>query len=234
MTELGGANSERGQELFRCRAKPLLRFFVLRYQGSFPPPPALKSINRLVILSPFLEPLVLAGIPLVLAVFLFEFVFGLKPPNRPAWLVPFCLAVLAVSLVIAIWWFWISPQKDSVIVHEQAFRWRISLCRNEWFRSQGSITTIELEAFSYRTDCFDREPVGCGKSTADKLTRILLELNLSRHDLGFHFRNGEYKIIERFFARFEPDDLKQFLAHLATIAEARLIAVQSPASEAVN
>jgi hypothetical protein len=75
------------------------------------------------------------------------------------------------------------------------------------------------ETFSYRSDSLGAEPVECGKTTNEKLTRILVQLSVSRHDISFHLKNDKDIVFEKFFARFDHDDLQRFLDHLAMVAE---------------
>jgi len=174
-----------------------------------------------------METMILAGLPTVLLAFVFQFVLGLKPPNEPSWVRNLYFAILAVSCPFAVWWSWIRPLADKLVVCEREFSWRVSLIRWEWFSSRGRVHATQLEGFSYRSDCFDADPSECGKTTAEKLNRILLELDLSRHDLKFHLRNGTEITVEKFFARFEHADLQRFLEHLATFAEPHEVVVPS-------
>jgi hypothetical protein len=226
MTGPNATDPELGRELFRCRPKSLWSFFALRYQGALPAFKWLNFLNPIIaVTSPIAESFVLAFMPTILAIFVLQVIFGLKPPHEPLWVRPFCFAVLAISVPVALWWHWVAPRKDFVIVHEHGFRWRASLSRRDWFRSRGIVANSELEAFSCRSDCFASEPVEVGKTTSEKLSRIWLELNLSRHDVGFHLKDNRDIVVEKFFARFDQDDLRRFLDHLATVAQPHRIAV---------
>jgi len=202
----------------------------MRYQGTFPSGSQLRFLEPVIAITmPITQTLLLAGLPTVLSIFFFQFALG---PHEPAWSRNLCFVILALSCPFAIWWFWLAPQGDKLVVYEREFRWRISLVYWEWFRAGGCVRTEELEAFSYRSDCFDAAPSECGKTTAEKLTRILLELDMLRHDLKFHLRNGKAITVEKFFARFDPADLQRFLTHLATFAERHEITVASASAEA--
>jgi hypothetical protein len=231
MIETSTSEMAFGRELFRCRPRPLWQFFALRYQGALPTFKWLRFLNPVItVVSPIAESFTIACLPGILMILLLQFGLGLKPPNEPSWVRPFYVAFLAVSVPLILWWHWATPRNDGVAVCERGFRWRISLSRWDWLRSQGSIPINKLESFSYRSDCFEAEPVDTGKTTADKLERILLELALGRHAIAFNLKTGDQIVVEHFFARFAPDDLQRFLAHLATVAEAHRISVAEPTS----
>jgi hypothetical protein len=220
-----------GPELLRCRPKPLWKFFSLHYQGMLPPFKWCRFLNPIItVTSPIADSFIAACLPLVLSGFLFQVVLGLKPPDEPSWTRPFYIACLAISAPLILWWYWASPRNDGVTVCERGFRWRISLSRWNWFRSEGTIAFDQLESFSYRSDCFDEAPIDSGKTTAQMLERLWLELHLGRHDIAFHLKNGDEKVVEHFFARLEPNDLERLLAHLATVAESHRILVVAPNS----
>jgi hypothetical protein len=226
MTEPKAADPELGQVLFRCRPKSLRGYFTLRFQGALPPFKWLKFLHPVIaITSPVAESLVLAGLPTVLSIFVLQVLIGLKPPHEPSWVNPFCFTVLAVSIPVAMWWCWIAPRKDGVTVHERGFHWQISWSCWNWFRSRGNVAISDLDAFSYRSDCFGTEPVDVGKTTGEKLSRLWLEVNLSHYDITFHLKNNRNITVEGFFARFKQDDLQRFLDHIATHADPHRIAV---------
>jgi hypothetical protein len=183
-----------------------------------------------------MEMMIFAGLPTVLLIFVFQVVFGLKPPHEPSWVRNLYFGIPVISFPFAVWWFLVSPHADKLVLSERDFRWRISLVRAEWFRARGHVHMDELEGFSYRSDCFAAEPSDCGKTTAEKLNRILLELNLSRHDIKFHLTNGSEITVERMLARFKQPDLVRFLEHLATSAQRHEIMVptQNTESEGVS
>jgi hypothetical protein len=215
-----------GRELFRCRPKPLRDYFALRYQGELPGFASARFLNSIIAtISPFIQNLLLAGLPTIGVIFVLQVVLGLKPPHEPGWVRPACFAVLALSVPTSIWWCWFAPRRDVVIVSENGFRWRISLCRVEWFGSRGTFRFTELKGLSYRSDSFDAEPRDCGKTTSEKLARLLLEASLSRHDIRFELKDGREVVAERFFARFEEKDLRRFLQHLGSLAEEHRIEV---------
>jgi hypothetical protein len=217
---------ELGRELFCCRPRSLRSYFQLSYQGALPQLKWLKFLTpAIVVVSPMVESLVLAGLPTMLSIFVLQVVLGLKPPHEPVWVRPFCFAVPAISIPVTFWWCWIAPRKDVVVVGERGFRWRVSWSNWNWFRSRGSVAVNDLEAFSFRSDCFSSEPLECGNTLAEKLKRIQLESDLSHYDMAFHLKNDRSVVVGKFFARFEPDDLQRFLDHLATIAEPIKIAV---------
>jgi hypothetical protein len=169
--------------------------------------------------------MILAGMPLVLTVFVLQVILGLKPPNEPRWIIWLYSSILAVSIPWTAWFYWVTPAKDSVLVYETGFHWRISHSHLGWFPSKGKLHNDDLKGFSYRSDCFEREAIDCGKTTSEKLARIWLEVNLSHHDLCFHLKNGRDLTAPKFFARFCPDDLHRFLDHLSTFAEVNQIQV---------
>jgi len=209
-----------GNVLFRCRPNSLRTFFSLRDQGPFPP---FKWVRRLgpfmAITSAVAESIVLGGIPTVLLIFVFEVLFGLKPPHQPGWVRPVCFVTLFISLPVSLWWYWIAPRKDSVTVCEWGFSWRISHAHWGWFRSHGHVVLSELEAFTWRSDCLAPEAVDWGTTTADKLGRIWLELSLSRRSVAFHLKGERTIVAEELFSRFHPEDVRRFLDHLAAFAE---------------
>jgi hypothetical protein len=211
-----------GKEIFHCRPVPLLNFFAMRYQGALPSVRLLRVLGSAIVL--IAETIIFAGLPTVLLLLVFSFVLG---PKEPSWARNLCFAVLTVSCPFAVWWFWGAPRGDKLVIDEREFRWRISLVCWEWFRARGSVPVSELESFSYRSDCFDIKPSEYGKTTAEKLNKILLELDMSRYSIRFHLRNGKEITIEKFFARFEPADLHRFLAHLTNIAQRHEIVVAS-------
>jgi hypothetical protein len=217
------ACSDFGPELFRCRLRSLGAFFRLRYQGTLPSwgSKVVTSLNA--ITSPVLNTVILSCLPAIILIFTLQFGFGITSSKQEVWVLPVFLAVLVISSAAAIWWLWLVPLRDYVIVSENGFRWQLSLSRWECFPSQGSLSTAELKAFSYRSDCFEAEPLDFGKSAQEKLERICLEANLGRHDMACHLKNDKNIVLKKFFARFEPDDLRRFLDHLATFAERRLI-----------
>jgi hypothetical protein len=226
MEERNAADPELGKELFRCRPKLLRDFFALRYQGALPSYKWLNFLKpALVITSPILETLILTGLPTILLIFLLQVILGLKPPTEPVWVRPVCFAALVIPFPVMIWWYWIAPCNDDVIVYERGFRWRISLSRWEWFRSQGSVIISDLKAFSYRSDCFEPESVDWGKTHNDRLARLRLEVNLSHYDIAFHLKNESNIVVEKFFARFDQADVPRLLDHLATSAERLKITV---------
>jgi hypothetical protein len=226
MTEPNTADPGLGQVLFHCRPKPLRGYFALVNQGALPPFRKLKFLHAVIVMiSPVCESLILAGMPMVLSIFVLQVILGLKPPHEPSWVRPFIFAVLAVSVPIAGWWCWLAPRKDCVMVHERGFRWQVSWCHWNWLRLRGGVAISDLKSFSYRSDCFESEPVDFGKTTADKFTRLVLEVCLSRYDITFHLNNDQNITVGRFFARFNEADVQRFLDHLATHAEAHRINV---------
>ena len=226
MTRVSGSEPGPGRELFRCRPNSLPEYSRLRFQGVFPASASLKWVDRVTtITSPIAESLILAGMPTILLILLLQVILNLKPPHEPFWVRPLCFVVLALSVPMSIWWCWIAPRKDGVVVYERGFHWQVSLNRWTWLRSRGSAAFSDLEKFSYRSDCFTPEPLEAGKTTGEKLGRLLLELNLSRYDIGFHFKGNQDIVVEKFFARFERADLQRFLDHLASIAEPHRISV---------
>jgi hypothetical protein len=52
---------------------------------------------------------------------------------------------------------------------------------------------------------------------------------LSRHDIAFQLEPDRKIVVEKFFARFNSDDLRRFLDHLARFADRCEIAVRAPA-----
>jgi len=187
---------------------------------------SLKFLNPpIVMTSPVAESLILGCLPMVLSIFVLQVLLGLKPPHEPSWVRPSCFAVLTVSIPVAMWWCWIAPRKDDVIVYERGFRWQVSWSRWNWFRSRGSVAFTDLEAFSYRSDCFGPEPRDWGKTAGEKLSRLWLEVNLSHYDIAFHVKNHRDIVVEKFFARFNQDDLQRFLDHMSILAEPHRIAV---------
>jgi hypothetical protein len=220
MTKANATDPELGQELFRCRPTSLQVYSSLRFQGAFPAYASLKWMDRVTaVVSPVTENLLLAGLPTILSILILQVILGLKPPHEPVWVRPFCFAILAASVPLSVWWCWIAPRKDRLVVYERGFRWQVSLNHYTWCRSRGSVAFSDLETFSYRSDCFATEPLDTGKATGEKLGRILLELKLARLDAGFHLQSNQDIVVEKLFARFDQDDLQRFLNHLATIAE---------------
>ena len=226
MAEQDTIDPEWGRVLFRCRPRPLRGYFKLSYQGVLPQIKWLKFLTPAIVgTSPVAESMVLAGLPTILSIFVLQVILGLKPPNEPSWVRPFCFTVLAISIPVAFWWCWIAPRKDVVVVGERGFRWHISWSCWNWFPSRGSVAIGDLEAFSYRSDCFGPEPVEWGKTTTEKLNRLVLEVYLSHYDIGFHLKNDKNIVVEKFFARFEQEDLRRFLDHLAATAEPHQVTV---------
>jgi hypothetical protein len=172
-----------------------------------------------------MQNIVLAGSPTIILIFLLQFILGLEPPHEPSWVRPLCFAVLALSVPLSVWCCWLVPGSDSVTVYEWGYRWRVSLSRWEWFPSSGALAFANLESFSYRSDRFTPEPSEPGNTTAEKFARILLDLNLLRHGIAFHLKNGKDVIVEEFFSRFDQRDLEHFLQHLATYVQPHPIEV---------
>lgn len=226
MTEASRTNSKLGQELFGCRPRSLHGYSSLRFQGAFPMFASLKWLDQVIaITSSVAESLILAGLPAIFLIFVLQVILNLNPPHEPSWVRPLVLAVLAVSILLSVWWCWIAPRKDYLTVYERGFCWQVSLTRWNWFRSRGYVDYEDLVKFSYRSDCLTIEPLEPGKTTGEKLSRILLELNLSRHDVSFHLNNKRDIVVEKLLARFDQDDLQRFLEHLATVAEPNRITV---------
>ena len=59
----------------------------------------------------------------------------------------------------------------------------------------------------------------CGKTIAEKFTRLVLEVNLSRHDLALHHKGGKTVVVEKLLARFEPEDLRTLFDQISSSAE---------------
>ena len=212
--------TEATPEQFVCRPRSLRNFLRLRHQGAFPPFRWMKPLwPTIEITSPLMETIILACLPTILLIFLFEMIPGLKAPHQPAWVRPVCFASLVISSPLSVWWYWFSPRNDFVTISAGYLRWRVSLSRWEWFRSRGSLALDALTAFSYRSDGLVSEPVDCGRTTAEKLARLVLEVNLSRHDLAIHDKNGKTVVIEKLLARFEPEDLRTLFDQLCSSAE---------------
>lgn len=226
MTEEEAVDPELGRVLFKCLPRPLRSYAALRTQGALPAGKWLKRLSPVsAITSPVAESLILAGLPTIFLIFLLQVVLGLKPPNEPFWVRPACWMVLTISVPVTGWWCWLAPRKDYVIVCERGFRWQVSLCRWKWFRSRGVLTYASVPSFSYRSDCFETEPVEWSKTAAEKLNRIWLEVNLSQYDIALHLKNNTDVVIEDFFARFNQNDLRRFLDHLTIMAEPQRITV---------
>ena len=220
MAERCAHNSELRSEPFVCRPRKLQSFFRLRYQGTFPPSRWTKRLVPIVaVTSPLSETILLAGLPMISLIFLFELVPGLQAPHQPFWVRPLCFAVLVISCPGAVWWYWISPRYDSIAICDGKLRWRLSFSCWEWFRASGSLPLDTLSSFSYRSDGLEPEASNCGKSTEEKFARLLLEINLSRHDLALHLKSGKTIVLEKLLARFETDDLRLLFDRLGVLAE---------------
>lgn len=175
--------------------------------------------------SPILETMILAGMPIALTAFVLQVILRLKPPNEPPWLFSLYALILAVSIPFATWFYWVTPASDRVLVYERGLYWKISHTRLGWFPTMGKLYNDELKGISYRSDCFERETIDCGKTTPERLARIWLDVNLSHHDLCFHLKNGRDLTAPKFFARFCADDLHRFLEHVSRFAEANQVQV---------
>lgn len=187
---------------------------------------SLKWLDRVIAMtSPVAESMILAGLPSICLIFVLQVILDLKPPHEPSWVRPLVFAVLAVSLLLSIWWCWIAPRKDYLTIHERGFCWQVSLTRWDWFRSRGCVDLNDLVSLSYRSDCLTKEPLEPGQTTSEKLGRIKLELNLSRHDAVVHLNNNRDIVIEKLFARFDPNDLQRFIDHLTAVTKAHQIEV---------
>jgi hypothetical protein len=226
MTKPLRTNSKLGQELFGCRPRSLHGYSSLRFQGALPMFASLKWLDRVIgITSPIADSLILAGLPAICLIFVLQVILDLKPPHEPPWVRPLVFAVLTVSILVSVWWCWIAPRKDHLTVYERGFSWQVSLTRWDWFRSRGCVDLSDLSSFSYRSDCLTTEPLEPGQTTSEKLARILLELNLSRHDARIHLHNMQDIVIEKLFARFDADDLQRFIDHLTAVTEVHSIKV---------
>ena len=224
MAEQRGQGPELAPEHLVCRPRKLRSFFHLRYQGALPSFRWMKPLSPIIeITSPLMETIILACLPTILLIFLFEMIPGLKAPHQPVWVRPVCFAVLVISWPVSVWWYWFSTRNDFVAISEGYLRWRVSLSRWEWFRSRGCLALGALAAFSYRSDGLVPEPVDCGKTTAEKFARLVLEVNLSRHDLALHLKEGKTIVVEKLLARFETEDLRTLFDRLSAFSERREI-----------
>src|ERR1043165_7932242 len=187
MNYVPASNSQLGSELFRCQPRALRNYFTLRYQGALPFFCFLKFLEPIVaVTSPISESVILAGLPLVVIIFILQPFLGLEPPHEPSWLRPLCFLILIVSVILTAWFYWLTPAKDTIIVFERGFCWKISHANWDWIPSRGELGNDEIKAISYRSDCFDREMISRDKTVAGKLARIWLDVNLSHYDLCFH------------------------------------------------
>ena len=159
----------------------------------------------------------LAGLPPVLVMFVIAVVLRVKVDLF--WGCVILSGMLALSVPFAFWCFWISPRSDVLTVSDGGFRWRISLARWGWFRCKGSVAFADLRGFSYRSDWSEPTAVEPGPTTNEKLGRLWLEVNLSRHDLLIYLQNNKAIVLRNVFARFDQDDLQRFMNHLARVAE---------------
>ena len=160
MTKAIPSSPEMGRDLFRCKPKSLHDYSKARFQGVFPSYASLKWLDQLIVVtSPIAENLILAMMPTILGIFVLQVILDLKPPHEPSWVRPLCFVILAASVPISIWWCWIAPRKDHLVVCERGFRWQVSLNRWTWFRSRGFAAFNDLVKFSYRSDCFVPEPL---------------------------------------------------------------------------
>src|SRR5436190_1607512 len=131
-----------------CRPRPLRSFFNLRYQGSLPGFAWMKPLQPVIaIASPLAQTVMLAGLPTILLIFLFQALPGLKQPHQPEWVRALCFTVLVISCPLSVWWCWFSPRADFVTLSERHLSWRVSLSRWEWFRSRGCLAVAELASF---------------------------------------------------------------------------------------
>jgi hypothetical protein len=135
------------------------------------------------------------------------------------------IASFALMVCTSVWWHWIAPRRDYLIVYERGFRWRLWLCRLGILPSHGRVATATIDEGAYRDDSLESEPVEIGDTPAEQLGRIQLELELPRDGLMLRFKSGERIVLNRFFSRFNRADALRFLTFLETNTPARRIKV---------
>jgi len=168
--------------------------------------------------SPIVETFILAGLPPVALIFVVSVILGVKVDLF--WGRVTLAGTLALSVPFACWCFWISPRRDILTISDCEMRWRVSLAHWGWFRCHGKVESHDLRGFLYRSDWPEPTVVEPGPTTHEKLARLWLEVNVSRHDLVLYPKNdAEAVVIRNVFARFDQTDLQRFIEHLAELAE---------------
>jgi hypothetical protein len=127
------------------------------------------------------------------------------------------LGLLVIGFALGVWWFWLSPFKDYLIVHEHGFAWRVS--RSKWttFPIGGTALFDTLAGIRYRPDWSQKnaEVSQANSTTAAKLARLLLDISLSKLDLILQTKDGRELLLENLLARFCERDTKRFLDHVS-------------------
>jgi hypothetical protein len=184
--------------------------------------------------GPILKTLLLAGIPFVLLVFGTQEIIGFKPLNEPAWFRGFMIASFALMVCTSVWWYWIAPRADYLIVYERGFRWRLWLCRLGVLSARGRVATATIDEAAYRDDSLESEPVEVGATPAELLGRIRLELEIPRDGLALRCKSGKRIVLNRLLSRFSREDMVRFLMFLEKNTPARRIHVCMVLNEPTN
>lgn len=201
-----------GPILFRCRPKPVRRFLLdINRKASHLPEPILTVTRACESLLPYAHPLLFAGVPTICMLGALNGIFG---ASATPWAV--VIGLFAVALSIAIWWYWVAPRTDFLVVYENGFRWRIWLSKLGIFPNRGSIHLNDIAEFRCRSDWREQENrmVQPGMTTAEKMSAIIIAISCGKHELVLFTKDGKNRSVENILARFDAEDTRRFLDHV--------------------
>jgi hypothetical protein len=191
-----------GSVIFQCRRRSFLGFML-----------AIRDYG-----VAFLAPVISAGLLALPIVFCLQKALHVNfdwKHNPPTALV--FLGLLVIGFALGVWWFWISPWKDYLIVQQHGFTWRVSRSKWDTFPIRGTALFRSLAGLRYRSDWSQKnaEASRANSTTAAKLARLLLDLSLSKRDLILQMKDGRELLLENLIARFYEEDLRRFLDHVS-------------------
>src|ERR1039457_6603841 len=140
-----GHDSDFGNVLFCCRRKSVWRFLRVLNQAPREKLVVLRAIGKFgEIVMPCLSPFLFAGnlwlVTIALPLSLLKIEQGIMVRE-------IALVLFAVIFIFCIWWYWLSPGKDYLVVCENGFRWRVWLSKMKLLPSKGSVSMNSLSEF---------------------------------------------------------------------------------------
>ncbi|MFO1513449.1 MAG: hypothetical protein U1F83_11130 [Verrucomicrobiota bacterium] len=175
----------------------------------------LNAVNHLNECSwPYTKTFLLAGIPTVVVLMLLT-ANGISFSADQRKLLVGCIVTLAMVGSVA--WMWILPRKDFLIVHQRGIRWQIWLSKWNTLPSKGTICLEDLKEFSYSSSWGEPQGLQISPSATapEKVTALVMFLALDTNALEIVDGNGNRRIIENFFIRFERADLERLLNYVS-------------------
>jgi hypothetical protein len=122
---------------------------------------------------------------------------------------------VVTGMGIGVWWYYISPRKDYLSVHENGFKWRVKLCRWNHFPNSGMVLYEELKHIQFRADFAEPDFVRkAHTSRKDEVQDFIVDLFFPKGELRLTFIDGGQRVLENIMKRFSSKDIERFIDHI--------------------